>query len=52
MGGCSSLTGNGSFNATPPYTNSMNYGDDIIRLDLSGGTLTVQDSFTPLIKQP
>src|SRR5438309_1377372 len=40
-------TGNGSFNATPPYTNSMNYGDDIIRLDLSGGTLTVQDSFTP-----
>jgi len=40
-------TGNGSFNATPPYTNSMNYGDDIIRLDLSGGVLTVQDSFTP-----
>src|SRR6266581_4845996 len=40
-------TGNGSFNATPPYTNSMNYGDDLIRLDLSGGTLTVQDSFTP-----
>ena len=40
-------TGNGSFNATPPYTNSMNYGDDIIRLDLSGGILTVQDSFTP-----
>jgi len=40
-------TGNGSFNATPPYTNSMSYGDDIVRLDLSGGVLTVQDSFTP-----
>jgi len=25
----------------------MNYGDDLIRLDLSGGVLTVQDSFTP-----
>jgi hypothetical protein len=40
-------TGNGSFNATPPYNNSMSYGDDIIRLDLSGGVLTAQDSFTP-----
>jgi hypothetical protein len=40
-------TGNGSFNATPPYTNSMSYGDDIVRLDLSGGILSVQDSFTP-----
>jgi hypothetical protein len=40
-------TGNGSFDATPPYTNSMSYGDDLVRLDLSGGILTVQDSFTP-----
>ena len=40
-------TGNGSFNATTPYSNSMSYGDDLIRLDLSGGVLTVQDSFTP-----
>jgi len=40
-------TGNGTFNAAPPYTNSMSYGDDILRLDLSNGVLTVQDSFTP-----
>jgi len=40
-------TGNGTFDATPPYSNSMDYGDDIVRLDLSGGILTVQDSFTP-----
>jgi len=40
-------TGNGSFNATTPYTNSMNYGNDHIRLDLSNGVMTVQDSFTP-----
>jgi len=40
-------TGNGSFSATTPYTNSMNYGDDIVRLDLTSGVLTVQDSFTP-----
>src|SRR5258708_23384134 len=40
-------TGNGSFNATTPYTNAMSYGDDMARLDLSGGVPTVQDSFTP-----
>ncbi len=40
-------TGNGSYSATTPYTNSMSYGDDIVRLDLSGGVMTVQDSFTP-----
>ena len=40
-------TGNGSYNATTPYTNTMSYGDDIVRLDLSGGVMTVQDSFTP-----
>jgi hypothetical protein len=41
-------TGNGSFTATsPPYTNSMSYGDDIINLDLTNGVPTVQDSFTP-----
>src|ERR1700756_1927154 len=39
--------GNGSYNATTPYTNTMSYGDDIVRLDLSGGVMTVQDSFTP-----
>jgi hypothetical protein len=40
-------TGNGSFTATAPYNNTMSFGDDLVRLDLSGGTLTVQDSFTP-----
>ena len=40
-------TGNGSFNAATPYTSAMNFGDDVIRFDLSGGVLTVQDSFTP-----
>jgi len=40
-------TGNGSFNATAPYgTNTMNYGDDILRLDLSNG-IHVADAFTP-----
>jgi hypothetical protein len=38
-------TGNGTYDAT--FGNSMDYGDDIIRLDLSGGNLTVQDHFTP-----
>src|SRR6202011_324354 len=28
-------TGNGAFNAAPPYSNSMSYGDDIIRLETS-----------------
>src|SRR5215471_973239 len=40
-------TGNGVFNAAPPYNNSMSYGDDMIRLDLSNGVMTAQDSFTP-----
>lgn len=29
-------TGNGAFNAGPPYNSSMNYGDDLIRLETSG----------------
>ena len=41
-------TGNGSFNANnPPYTNSMNYGDDVIRLNVTNGALGVSDTFTP-----
>ena len=40
-------TGNGSYNATTPYaTNTMNYGDDVLRLDLSNG-MQVADAFTP-----
>jgi chitobiase/beta-hexosaminidase-like protein len=40
-------TGNGSFSATPPYKNSMNYGNDMLSLDLTNGIPTVVDSFTP-----
>jgi Malectin domain/Chitobiase/beta-hexosaminidase C-terminal domain len=40
-------TGNGTYDATTPYTNSMDYGDDHLRLDLTNGVLTIQDSFTP-----
>lgn len=48
-------TGNGSFNAVAPnYNNAMNYGDSIVRLDLSNGVPTmtaagkaVGDAFTP-----
>ncbi len=41
-------TGNGTYDATKPYvTNSMDFGDAILRLDLSNG-LQVSDDFTPL----
>src|SRR3984893_13273599 len=39
-------TGNGAFNATAPYNNSMSYGDDLIRLETSGGGMRVSDQFT------
>ena len=40
-------TGNGSYDATVPYlTNAADYGDDILRLDLSSG-IKVVDAFTP-----
>jgi hypothetical protein len=41
------VTGNGLFNAAPTYTNAMNYGDSIVRLDLTNGVPTVVDDFTP-----
>ena len=41
------VTGNGAFDALPTYTNSMSYGDSVIRLDLTNGVITVQDDFTP-----
>lgn len=42
-------TGNGAFNAnTPPYNNSMSYGDDFVRLDINNGVMSVGDHFTPL----
>lgn len=48
-------TGNGTFDAVAPnYTNAMDYGDSVIRLDLSNGVpstvangKSVGDSFTP-----
>jgi Legume lectin domain/Chitobiase/beta-hexosaminidase C-terminal domain len=40
-------TGNGVYDALSPFTNNEDYGDDHIRLDLTNGILTVQDSFTP-----
>ena len=40
-------TGNGSFNATPPFSNAQNFSDDILHLDLANGQPTVVDSFTP-----
>ena len=41
------VTGNGTFDAMPMYTNSMSYGDSIIQLDLTNGVPTVLDDFTP-----
>jgi hypothetical protein len=41
-------TGNGTFDAKTPYTNSMDYGDSIVRLHLNSGVMTVSDDFTPL----
>jgi hypothetical protein len=40
-------TGNGTYDATTPYSNTMDFGDDDLRLDLTDGVLTVQDAFTP-----
>ena len=47
-------TGNGLFDAVAPYTNTMDYGDSILKLDLNNGVPTmnangtvVGDDFTP-----
>jgi hypothetical protein len=40
-------TGNGSYAASTPYTNSMSYGMSVVELDLTGGIFTVEDVFTP-----
>ena len=40
-------TGNGGYDATAPYTSTMDYGDTILDLDLSNGAPTVVDEFTP-----
>ncbi len=41
------VTGNGSFAASSPYTDSLAYGMSIVDLDLAGGVMTVKDEFTP-----
>lgn len=42
-------TGNGTYDATTPYgTNTMDYGVDVLRLDLTNGVMTVSDAFTPM----
>jgi hypothetical protein len=40
-------TGNGSYSASTPYNNTMNYGMSVLDLDLTGGVMTVTDEFTP-----
>ena len=40
-------TGNGTFTATYPYTSTMSYAMSMLDLDLTGGQITVEDSFTP-----
>jgi hypothetical protein len=41
-------TGNGDYTTSgKPYTNNTDYGDSIVRLDLTNGVPTVSDEFTP-----
>ncbi len=40
-------TGNGTYTASYPYTNTMSYGMSVLDLDLTGGHMTVKDEFTP-----
>jgi hypothetical protein len=40
-------TGNGTYAASSPYTNTMSYGMSVLDIDLSGGQMTVEDEFTP-----
>jgi hypothetical protein len=39
-------TGNGDYSATKPYTNSMDYGESHLDLDLTNGVPTITDEFT------
>ena len=39
-------TGNGDYNATKPYTSSMDYGDSHLDLDLTNGVPNITDEFT------
>ncbi len=40
-------TGNGTYDATTPYKSGMDFGDDVLRFDLTNGVMTIQDAFTP-----
>jgi Legume lectin domain/Chitobiase/beta-hexosaminidase C-terminal domain len=40
-------TGNGTYDASKPYTSNMDYGDSIVRLELTNGAMKVADEFTP-----
>src|SRR5258707_4889546 len=41
------VTGNGDFTPSAPYNTTMNYGDRIVRLELTNGAMKVADIFTP-----
>jgi Chitobiase/beta-hexosaminidase C-terminal domain/Legume lectin domain/Fn3 associated len=40
-------TGNGTIDPAAPYTNSMDYGISVIKLNLANGKPTILDDFTP-----
>ncbi|AXC12918.1 hypothetical protein ACPOL_3635 [Acidisarcina polymorpha] len=40
-------TGNGAYAGSVPYSNGMSFGMSVLDLDLTGGMMTVKDSFTP-----
>ncbi len=39
-------TGNGDMTSYPPLTNSVDYGESVLRYDLSSGGFTISDAFT------
>ena len=41
------VTGNGSFASYPPATANTDFGDSLVRLDLSNGGVVPSDAFTP-----
>ena len=40
-------TGNGDYTAYPPLTSNVDYGDSVLRFDLSNGGFTPTSAFTP-----
>jgi hypothetical protein len=43
-------TGNGDYTASSPYKFGMDFGDSVLNLDLTNGSPTIQDEFTPAIQ--